>query len=264
MKLKDLKRQLKELTELISSKESFSKEELFTWLTESVAFFSYLGVNEIIIKTFITSFSPSGNNSSLMRGMFDEPNHIGPFERDMKSFKYKLAKDFIGRTKIEDTYPLLMAFRTAEYLIEQKADEERLVSKSLVQAISDNKKLSNIASLLNDLQRGYENKDTDKLYTSSISLLEAVLNLEPTLKLKKNVSSKLRVLLSNEVTRGKFGVHKEFIVALDNSRILRNIKSVHKNIPIKYDSPFIFGLSFAYLVLVFIEIAMSTGSLDVA
>ena len=62
-----------------------------------------------------------------------------------------------------------------------------------------------------------------------------------------------------EAVREKFGVPKEFCYALNNSRLLRNIKSVHKTRPMRYDIPFLVVLGSAYLIIMFLEMTIATG-----
>lgn len=54
---------------------------------------------------------------------------------------------------------------------------------------------------------------------------------------------------------------KNSIFALDNARFVRNIKSVRKKKPIKYDIPFMAAISNEYLVILMLEIILSCGEL---
>jgi len=265
LKLIDLKKQLVDLEKFINSGTIFTKDQLYNWLTRCVALFSYIGLNEVIIKLFLDSFKPLSKSSTYsLDDIFDrDPISIGPFKKQNESTPfYELPKSYFGDIKIEEMYPIKIAFESATYMLEQKADEERLVSKSIVNILSENEKYLHVVSSLNALQKAYENKDSEKLSSSAITLLDSILNLEPTLKAKKEISQKLRFLNTNSLTREKFGISKEVIYALDNSRIIRNYKSIHKSLPLKYDIPFLVGTSYAYLVLFFLEVVLSTGKLE--
>ncbi len=262
LKLEDLKKQLQDLEKFINSGTIFTKDQLYNWLTRCVALFSYIGLNEVVIKLFLDSFKPLSESSPYpsLNDMFNtDPISIGPFKKENKSTPfYELPKSYFGDVKIEEMYPIKIAFESARYMLLQKEDEERLVSKSMIDVLSGNEKYLHVVSSLNDLQKAYENKDSEKLSSNAVTLLDSILNLNQELKAKKDVSQKLRTLLTNAPMRDMFGISKEIIFALDNARIIRNYKSIHKSLPLKYDIPFLVGTSFAYLVLLFLEIVIST------
>ena len=94
----------------------------------------------------------------------------------------------------------------------------------------------------------------------SLTFLDSILNFNNTLKKEKS-KGKLNCLIDNKDERKKFGVSKDFVEALNNNRVIRNEEVIHKDLPLKYNIPFLVSLSFAHLVLLFLEVTIITGKI---
>jgi len=153
-----------------------------------------------------------------------------------------------------------VAFYNADFVISSKQNEEKLIPNYLEKIELENK-YPQIFSSLTVIEKSYEKKLSEDLCLHSITLLDSILNLESSLFDLKKISKKINKLQSSPEILKKFGVDKEFISALDNSRIIRNIKVAHKDLPLKFNIPFMVSTSFAYLVITFLEITICTGEL---
>ena len=156
-----------------------------------------------------------------------------------------------------------IAFKTAHTILEEEIEEERIVPKWLINELENNGNHKNIISSLELIQTKYENKDPIDLVKNVITLLENILDLEPSLKnSKKKIDGKLNTLLdqNNNKLLDKFGADSDMIRALLNGKVIRNLHT-HKDKKISYDTPFLIACSFAYLVVIFLEITISTGEL---
>lgn len=254
VKIEQLQNRLERLEKFIISKEYFQKKELISWISSCVSLFTELGVSNEIISKFMETFEFDDSVTNW--------NKIGPFLYSIKGensgFRYFRGSSY---KSIIENYYVNIAFTTSKVILKHERDEERLVPKFLISAISENGKYSNILSSLELLERFYQEKNEDGLLKESITLLSSILSIVPKLKDKKDLGPMLMCLVEkeNEDIRKKFGVDPDFIRALNNSRLIRNSKSVHKELPIRYDIPYLVSLSCAYLVILFLEITMSTG-----
>lgn len=248
IELIQLNKKLEKLSSFLSKeKERRTEDEIMDWVSNCVAFFSRLGINDVIISDFIKFYRPIDEED----GAFSSKRVMGNFEQNTFSRSYK---------NIAGSYLAEIAFISAKNILSRKEEEERLVPVWLISVFGE-KKYSGIKSSLMLIEKCYENKDSDGITKNSIVLLECILDLDNILAKKDTLSKKLKELLSNNVLLGNFGVSKEFIVSLDNIRLVRNIKSVHKTKDINYNIPFLVSVNNAYLVILFLEIAAATGSI---
>jgi hypothetical protein len=140
-------------------------------------------------------------------------------------------------------------------------DEERIVPKWIIKDVSELDKVKILPSLLNSLEDSYQNKDANNIIVNTSSLLEYVLSLDSDLKRKRGLKGKILSLLENDDKLNKFGISKDVIIALNTFRVIRNEKIAHKKIPIKYNIPIIVSVSFASLVIFFLECLILNGEI---
>jgi len=245
--LQQLNKKLKKLSVFLLEDKRRTEDEIMFWVSDCVAFFSLLKINDVIISDFIKFYKP-----------IEEKEGPFPIKRIMGNFENKVLSSYYDN--VAGSYLAEIAFNSAKSILSRKQEDERLVPNWLIRIFSD-KKYSGLKSSLVLLETSYENNDSDGIIKNSIVLLECILDLDSTLSKKETLSKKLRELLSNQILLGNFGVSKEFIVSLDNIRLVRNIKSVHKTKDINYNIPFLVSVNNAYLVILFLEIATATGSI---
>ncbi len=260
MAAKELKKQLISLREFLD-KDTYSAEEIVDWVSGCVAFFSAIGVSDVIVSGFMKSFEYTEHAAANTMIIFS--TNIGPFIGDLDTKVYRKKEDwtYLSKGNIHsETIYLKIAFKTAESIISNFEEAQRLVPKSLVAFFSEKPEFSQIYSSLVLLEQNFKDRDSISLATNAIALLGSILNLETSL-VGRDLSNQLRQLQSNASTIAKFGVRGEVIFALDNSRILRNHLASHKNVPIEYNVPFAVALGTAYLIIMFLQITMATGIL---
>ena len=235
-----------------------SEEDVIEWISNCVAFFSSIGVAESIIVAFMHTFYDEGPRSSDPN-IIDFTNRIGPFVNRC-GLSFSLTKDMIGtRNDRKKIIFIDIAFKTAEDIIDDMEESERLIPKALISFFEQKTQYSHISASLRLMEQNFKNNNSDGLLKDALTLLDSVLDCEPQLCSYK-ISIKLRQLQTDSALLNKFGVRKEIITALDNSRLLRNQLSVHKNIPLEYNIPLAVSLGAAYLVILTLQITMATGN----
>jgi hypothetical protein len=266
LQIKRYKNRLDELEKFIDRTEPFQGQDLLKWISAMITLLVELKVDSNILSGFMKTFEIS-NDRDLV-GMYPK---IGPFE-------YEYDYGYGGQTKRESGYRIIgntfnlrkpsgwiyyvrIAFVSARSILDGLQNENKIVPKFLIDLLSQNVKYSHIVSSLELIEQAYDSKTTDSLVKNSITLLDSVLDLDEKLKLAGKLSKKLTILNSDSTIRDKFSVSKEFVFALDNSRLVRNMQSVHKAPLLKYDIPFIVATSCAYLVVVFLENTLAKGDL---
>ncbi len=239
----------------------YNERDIIDWIANCVIIFTEVGVNNVILSNFLNYFSIRVEKvrMKVMDFMTEKTEFLDV--RTIGSFKEEVEEDGFGRKTItgrfiprQGFYYGKIAFSAARAVLAKKLDEHRLVPRSLVDSLAEKENYNNLISSLESMQASYEDKDADKLATSCVSLLDSILNLDIELAKISKLGGKLRILSDNQLMLNKFGVSKDLVNALNGSRVIRNEKIIHKkNIPIKYDIPFLMVLSFAYLVLFFFE-----------
>jgi len=269
IKIEQLKKELKKMWSFFNKSQEYSELEILNWVADSIVLLTKIGVSEIIIKGLIETFEKEEIEkkeipidttffgSGVMRY-----NQLGPFvcEKTYNAGNNKYV--YIGSPIIH----IKIAYRAAKSILEKGTEEERIVPKYLIKTLEESGNYKNIVSSLELVQTSYEKRDSDSLVKNSITLLDSILDLDESLKTKKEISKKLRILKTDKDVKKKFGVMDDFIIALDNSRIIRNLKSVHKNELVNcnvkfYDIPFMVAVTSTYLIIIFLEITISTGEL---
>lgn len=258
MKIVELKKQLNQLKDFLGT-NSHSAKQIIEWVSNCVAFFSSVGVNDSIISGFMRTFEEKKEKSSNSIPTLSKS--IGPFEGVLGTSVYSIGENYWNHRNIHaEMVYINIAFKTAENILNSLEESERLIPKSLISFFKDKPEYSQISSSLELMEQNFENKDAVGLSEKAIALLSSILSLESTLA-GKDLSNQMRQIQSTQALMDKFGVRKEVITALDNSRILRNYLASHKNVPIEYNVPFAVSLGTAYLVIMFLQITMATGIL---
>lgn len=266
IKIKQLKKKLEKQWKFFEDNNLYSEMKILGWVADSVVLLNEIGVSDIIIKGFIESFQ------LVERKANDGPytssktvRELGPFiSEEFHSGSLSVYK--YSDTRTYKNANIKIAYRSAMAILDKEIEDEKIVPKWLVNELEDNGNYDNIISSLEQIQSKYENRDSDGLTKNTITLLDSILDLDKELKVERVMSKKLIKLEDDTKIKDRFGVAKEFILALNNSRIIRNIKSVHKNGKTEYnikfyDIPFLVSVTFAYLVITFLEITISTGVL---
>lgn len=258
MRVEQLKTKLRNLRDFLDQESP--AEHVVAWISECVAFFSSLGMSDSTVSGFMRTFENEKIESSSLLSM--PRGNIGPFKRSGAGDSLRLATGFSmfsGNRHAEQLY-IDIAFRTAENIIDNIEDSERLISKSLAGFFSGKTEFSNISSSLEQMQENFEKKDSSSMAFNAIALLENILELEPSLR-GLELSKKIGRIIADSNLQEKFGVRKEVLCALDNFRILRNHLVTHKSIPIEYNVPFAVSLGASYLVVLFLQTTMAAGVL---
>jgi hypothetical protein len=261
MKVEEVKKQYKLLHQFYLT-NPHSGSEVIKWVSSCVAFFSSIGVNGSIISGFMRTFEPkTGSENPLSSTIGPFVSSSGMDRYSLKGTnKYSISSSFETGNIYTRTVYIDIAFQTAKNILGSLEESERLIPNSLINSLKSNLQYSQISSSLELMEVNFENKDSIGLATNAISLLSSIFNLEMALA-GKPLSNQIRQVKSTKELLIKFGVRPEVLIALDNSRILRNYLSSHKNLPIEYNVPFAVSLGTAYLVIMFLQITMATGVL---
>lgn len=254
MRIQHLKKQLQLLNNFRSEDMGHFDFEVIKWISDCVSFFSSIGVKESIISGFMQTFE---NNAPEDISFKDD---IGPFKRSGFETRYAINSYSVYGRRVTKLMYIEIAFKTSENILNNMEESERLISKPLLFIFSDKPQYTHIASSLELMEQNFEKKDSVGLGQNAIALLGSVLNLSDSLK-DCDLSRQLSRLKSDKSLLNEFGVRSELITAFDNSRIIKNHIISHKNIPIEYDIPFAVSIGSAYLVVMFLQITISTGIL---
>lgn len=254
-RIETLKQELEQL-KAFGKNEKYRAEQIYNWVSNCVAFFSSIGMNESIIAGFMSTFEDKTErkNTSLVL----EPSKIGPFTDH--SSGYVLSHDIFDDDSVhKKSVYLKIAFTTADKIIENLEDVGRLAPKPLMEFFKGRTDLSHISSSLELMEQNFETKDSAALLDNVITLLESIFGLEPVLA-GKELSKQINKVTSDSTLSKKFGdIRPEIFQALHNFRMLRNQLGSHKSVPIQYDIPFAVSLSAAYLAIMFLQLTMATG-----
>lgn len=251
IEIEQLEKEINYLDNFFEKEKIFHENKIIEWIAHCVALFSKIKVNNEIISNFLKffgGFRTKRNETNF--GMNSIIYEFGPFSKSQMTDYYELTGSL---------YYKKIAFTSARAILKSKQEEEKLVPSWLIKNLSD-KKYSNLISSLELIEKSYQDKNADGLVKNSLTLLDSVLNFDSKLK-KKEPKGKLNCLIDNENERKKFGVSKDFVTALNNNRVIRNEEVIHKDLPLKYNIPFLVSLSFAHLVLLFLEITITTGKI---
>jgi len=255
-KIKTLKQELEQLKTFVRDEESYCAEQIYNWVSDCVAFFASIGMNESIITGFMSTFEYKSER--LNKSLNLQPSEIGPFTDKLGG--YKLAHSIFDYDSVhKKSVYLKIAFTTADKIIENLEDVGRLVPKPLLEFFKSRTGLSHISSSLELMKQNCETKDSAALLDNVITLLESIFVLESDLVGKK-LSQQINTITNEPTLSKKFGdIRSEIFQAFHNFRMLRNQLGSHKSVPIQYDMPFAVSLSAAYLAIMFLQLTMATG-----
>lgn len=262
IQLKQFKERLEILSKFTQDKNqiTYKESKIIDWISDCINLFYEIGVDSIIIRNFLDHF-----RSKTERVEYDYMgskkeiivNAIGPFQEEMTGgmFHHKTGNYILSGS----FYYAKVAFSSARNVLKNKTLEKRIVPFWLIEQTSLEDSIKHLSPSLELIENKYEDMDAQGLIIESNTLLDSVLNLDSELRTKKDIGTKLSSLRDNDLKRESFGVSRDIIIGLNCGRILRNVKVIHKNTPIKYEFPFLISTSFAYLVLHFVECAILNG-----
>lgn len=249
---KHIENQLNQLEEQITTKENLNANIIKDWAAECIAIFSYLQVPHEIIRGFMLMFE-------YAEGIHKFPGNGG----GGTTYDYWIAP---ARTKdrIKGFYYTNIAFKTARNLLQKVADLERLIPQNLIKLFK-NSDYHDISTILESIESSYQANDTDNLIASAQSLLQTIVNLDPTMRAchKDGLKKQLNKLQDrrNQAILDNFGCDAEIICIFYSFRYLRNTTSQHKTGINFCKLPISIGYGFASLVLYFLYCTMSVGEL---
>ncbi|MBU3922679.1 hypothetical protein KJ684_00370 [Patescibacteria group bacterium] len=263
---KQLEKRIKELENFLSG-EKFLEEEIFIWVAECVSFFTEIGVNDEIIRGFMNSFEYEKReiDSSIMSFGIGEDRlkikieSIGPFERYHSRSSSVVDHYSYGVIGEKKSHYIKIAFTAARAILKSGIEERRIIPISLIEELKEGHR--NISTILELLEDAYQRRDEQKMLNVANNLLDEILNLHPDLKkFGNNTKKKLNILRKDSKIKKQFGnIDDDISKALDNNRIIRNKKSGHVKTPLKYNVSLLVALSYAYLVVMFLEIVIING-----
>lgn len=163
--------------------------------------------------------------------------------------------------KKPDTVHLMTIGGTFQYArekIELIEEEERLIPKFVMEFFESGDKHGDIYTALSSIERAVSDKNIESLESSSNTLLDSVLNRVEELS-GMDLGKKLGKLTSDPQLLDKVAMRKEMIIALNNSRVIRNLELIHPKENIRQTIPYICAISYAYLVILQLKIMMNVG-----
>lgn len=257
IKNKQLEEKLKELKNFPNSKDNFYEEEIFNWVAECVSLFTEIGINTEIIGSFMKNFEYEETKTGSLPQF--KKMSIGPFIRE--EFEYATLGHPYEFKDIKKTHYIKIAFTAARTILERGIEERRIVPISLIEELKQRQKYKQLANTLELLEGAYQKRDEQKMLNEANNLLDEILSLHSGLN-KGNISAKLKKIRTDPKIKNQFGnPSDEILNALDNNRIIRNKKSGHIKTPLKYSISLLVALSYAYLVIMFLEIVISSSRL---
>lgn len=242
---------LDELEKRVTTKEELSREEMKTWVADTVLCLSVLKVPSEIISGFLEMFRP------LEDDRVDK--HASPYGYWHLSARMK--------DRIDGFLYVSVAFKTARAQIQNIEESERLVPQSLIDLLKSSGKYSTIEMALESIEKSYSSGDIQNLLAASQNLLQAILNLQPNLlalnQAGKGIKDQLSFLQNpkNIQNLKDFGCDKELIDAFFNFRYLRNKFSQHVQNKGLWRLPISIGYGFAALVLYLLQLTIAEGTL---
>ena len=253
-------KRLHKLEDYLNSKSEFEEQEVALWVASCVDLFCELELNDQIVQGFMKTFEfePEEDASFVFSRSMSETRKMGPLKKTGHSHGHLYIS--LRSQQSDKIYYAKIAFTVARTTISKIAEQEDIIPKWLLTTFKGKTTHQNIASSLELLQKAILAKDADGVIKNSGTLLENILDLETALK-PKDLSQKLKALFADESMRTRFGIQKEFVFALDNSRLVRNQKVIHKSRSLKYEIPFLIAITGAYLVVMLLEFTISTGKL---
>jgi hypothetical protein len=241
-KIQHIKDQLHARDKEFFEKKSWTMTELTEWFTEVLILFDTIKVNSEIISSFSTLF-----NSHLIRS-----------NGESSVFTILGDQTLILKNASVHIMNIKNAFQYAYKKIELMEEEERLVPKFVMEFFESGDKYGAIYTALSSIEKAIIEKNIVSLESSSNTLLDSVLGRVEELT-GMDLSKKLRKLNSDPGLLDKVSMRKEMLIALDNSRVIRNLELIHPKENIRQTIPYICAISYAYLVILQLKIMMNVG-----
>lgn len=246
------------LREYLDWKVEFKEEEVCAWVAACVDLFVEIGLHDQVIEWFMKTFEFEPDKWDLLSWW--QKHHIWPLPKAWSIYNL-YRHDIFSNPPSERVYYAKIAFNWGKAAIKRMAEEEVIVPKWLIQYFKNREdKYQNISSSIQLIDKALLIKDGDSLLKNTVGLLENILDLEVTLQWL-DLSKKLKQLDAKEELRNKFWIQKEFVFALNNSRLVRNAKIIHKTRPIKYEIPFLVAITCAYLGVMLLEFTIAQWEL---
>lgn len=241
-KIQYRKEQLQAKEKEFFEKVSWTMTELTEWLTEVLILFDTVEVNSKIIGSFSTLF-----NSHLIRE-----------NGESSVFTFLDGQTLILKSASVHIMSIKNAFQYAYKKIELIEEEEQLVPRFVKDFFSNKDEYGAIYTALSSIEKAIIDKNIVSLESSSNTLLDSALGrIEELTGL--DLGKKLRKLNSDPSLLAKVSMRKEMLIALDNSRVIRNLELIHPKENIRQTIPFICAISYAYLVILQLKIMMNVG-----
>jgi hypothetical protein len=270
IQVEQFNKKLKDLGAFTKDKKKYSELEIIDWVAECIGVFYEIGVDTVVVRHFLDYFSfgtaeLTENPVYVMARTTDvyKTKCIGPFyEATHQESGSSSKRVSSGHYTLEGSfYYARIAFASARKILENKNQERKIVPIWLIDRTREYDELRHITSSLELIEEKYEKFDANGLATEATTLLQSVLDLNKDNTSKDKLGSKLNSLVEDEKKREDFGVSKDLVIGLNCARLIRNEKVVHKDVPLKYEIPFMVTVSFAYLVLFFVECAILKGKI---
>ena len=275
IKVNKWRKKHKELFNFLDNKKA-TGEEIRTWISDCVAYFTEIKMQPNIITYFIERFDyydkivELENNEKILAPIYEgyhdnrkKTKHeigIGPFPFDgdgyiIKDNNNRLSPKFANKGQMT---MISVAFKVAEKLIDDYEDEERIIPKYILNEFNTTKN-QKIYISLKSIQESYEKRSSKNILAPIITTTELVCKLIPELDNQKELSKKINKLYSDKLIYEKYKIDKEVIWALNNSRIIRNC-DIHY--PQKENNTTMFeAVSYCHILILFITGIISSGEI---
>ncbi|MFH1564446.1 MAG: hypothetical protein ABIC82_01190 [bacterium] len=158
LKSQEYKKRAEALKQFIDNKTVFQEKELLDWISQCVSLFAELKVNDEIIREFMKTFEFEiddimGNfNKKISPFRYD--SGISSFNSNPRESGYYFGNGFC-KYPSQDVYYIKLAFTASEAIIEKIGDEEHLVSKVIINSLSEDIKYKHIVSSLELMEKYY-------------------------------------------------------------------------------------------------------------
>jgi len=227
------------------------RKEIMMWSANLGMLFKDIGLPDFIIKDFLAVFDVRN----------DQKNIVHYKERMTQAIRNGKTEGLLSNHIF---VPIEIAKCTALVRLEQLEGDHKLVPKWLIEEVGRIPSLNHIYSLLKALQTSFDDKSPEGLCSNANSLLSAILNLHPDLA-SKEIGTQLQILI-DEKNDGKLklsfgGLSKDFFRGLNNSRLIRNVRTTHSTKSMKHNIPLLVGMASAYLVITLLETTLANGNL---
>lgn len=247
LKTGNLSKELDELERYFFENDSYIIDEIMEWSTKCIIMFELLNIEKGYINKFANRVNPQfklNDGFGLYIGLDQvNPNLLQIIER-----------------LPDREYDIRLVFNMARKKLEIFEEEQKLVPKFIFNNLPASQEFEVIKALLQSVEKSYTKKNPNELLSSSRTLMDEIFNLDSSLA-GKDLSNKIRFLNTNQQLSKKFGINKEFLFGLDNSRLIRNTKLQHPKKIVSHEITFAIAVSCAFLVVTLLEFTIAAGEL---